>query len=73
MEPMLTALLAALERGGPYVIAIVFAILYWDQRLERREQTALLLKLVPEMVAVTKDVKAAIDMLRVAMGGKGGS
>lgn len=72
MDPLLVGILTLLEKGGPYVLAGVFAIMWWDQRTERKEMTGLLLQTVPDMIAVTKDVKAAVDMLRVAMGGKTG-
>jgi hypothetical protein len=72
VDPLLTALLGAMEKGGPWAVAIVFAIGWWLERTERKENTGLLLKMVPDMIAATKDVKAAIDMLRVAVGGKGG-
>lgn len=71
MDPALTGLVGMIDKGGPYVLASVFAFMWWYERTERRERTELLLKMVPDMVAAVKDVKAAIDMLRVAMGGKG--
>ncbi len=49
--------------------AAIFGYLYWLERLDRKEMTALLLKLAPENVSAIKDAKASIDMLRVAIGG----
>lgn len=70
MEPALTTILGLLERGGPWALASVFAVLWWGERSERRENTALMLKMVPDMIGAVKDMNGAIDMLRVVMGGK---
>lgn len=72
MDPALTAILSLLEKGGPLLLAGVFAVMWYGERTERKEMTGLLLQMVPDMIAVTKDVKAAVDLLRVAVGGKTG-
>lgn len=72
MDPGLVAILGLIEKGGPYALAAVFAIMWYGERTERKETTHLLLQMVPDMIAATTDVKAAIDMLRVAVGGKSG-
>jgi hypothetical protein len=56
------------QKLGP-VGAALFAVLWWFERAERKEMTALLLKMLPDNVSALKDAKAAIDMLRVAVGG----
>lgn len=71
MDP-LTSILAFIEKGGPFALASVFAVMWWNERTERKDTTKLLLQMVPDMIGATKDVKAAIDMLRVAVGGKTG-
>lgn len=57
--------------GGPAApIAVVFAYLFWNERAERRENAKASFDLAIQTVEALKDSKAAVDMLRVAMGTK---
>lgn len=41
MDPILTALLSALDKGGPgYALASIFALLWWIERKDRKEAQA---------------------------------
>jgi hypothetical protein len=48
----------------------IFAVLFWMERAERKETNEVLLKVIPDAIAAIRDTKAAVDMLRVAMGGR---
>jgi hypothetical protein len=63
----LTVILQYVEHLGS-VGAVIFFFLFMRAEGERKETTKQLLELVPETIKAIQDGKAAVDLLRVAMG-----
>lgn len=63
-DPALTFLTGLIDKGGPAVLSVIFAFLYWNERKERQQMTAVLIDVLPKTIA-------AIETMKVIL--KGGS
>lgn len=68
MGPELTALIGLISGGGPYVLAAVFAFLWWTEREDGRLRRALFDQLLERALSVINGNANALGDLRVFLG-----
>jgi hypothetical protein len=68
VDPSLGALIGLITGGGPYVLAAVFAFLWWSEREERRAGQATIASLLERTLKALSDTANAIGDLRVVLG-----
>lgn len=68
MDPLVNALLAALDRGGSYAIAATFIILWWLERKERIDAYTELKEIARRATDALNNAANALGDLRVYLG-----
>lgn len=67
MDPALAFITGALDKGGPALLAIVFAVLYFQEKAERKAMTTMFIDLNPKILVTLNEIRSILS----ATGGRG--
>lgn len=59
-DPALAFLTGLIDKGGPAVISVIFAFLYWNERKERQQVTTILIDVLPKTIAAIETMKTIL-------------
>ena len=63
----LTALIEALQTGGPYAVAGIFVLVWWMERKERQAKETRLGAVYEKIIVLVQESTAASDRMQAAL------
>lgn len=56
----MTFITGAIDKGGPATLALIFAILYWQEKSERKEMTKLNMEMTPRLLTALNFIQSIL-------------